>query len=170
MSPTHYRLSWLSKHSEIELLCIRGRSRVSYCLLDMYISSIYPRCLSCSSTSSSSKLELPKSLYTSSVRASTCWTGHLVPAWLWLLVVASLVTLPSPHFRSYRHRWTSDSTMPCHEPRPRGLSLHRSLVQGPRIFICLCYKHLFFFSFSFSAGLFFRVPLPRGPRQNTHSP
>lgn len=148
----------------------KGGGRVSRCSLSMYISSIYPRCPSCPSAASSSKLEPPKSLYTSSVRASTCRTGHPVPAWPWLLVVAQLVTLPSPHFRSYRHHWPSDSTMPCHEPRPKGLSLHRSLVQGPRILICLCYKHLFFFSFWFSAGLFFRVPLSRGPRQSTHSP
>lgn len=88
-------------------------------------------------------------------------TGHSGPAWLWLLVVASLATLPSPHFRSYQLQWASDSTMPCHEPRPKGLSLHHSLVQGPRIFICLCYL----FSFLFRSRLvFFSGSPPQRPK------
>lgn len=151
---THYCLSWLSKDGEIELLCIQGRGRVSRCFLYMYISSIYLRCVSCSSTSPSSRLKPSKPpLYElcTSEYLGLGQHGYGCP------VVASLATLPSPHFRSYQHQWASDSTMPCHEPRPKGLSLHHSLVQGPRILICLCYL---FFSFSFSAGLFFRVPSP----------
>lgn len=77
----------------------------------------------------------------------------------------SLATAPSPHFRSYQHQWASDSTMPCHEPRPKGLALHHSLVQGPRIFICLCYH----FSFLFRSRLVFFSGSPSPEAQDKAS-
>lgn len=165
---THYCLSWLSKHGEIELLCIQGRGRVSRCLLYMYMYMEYlPQVRVVLFYEPQQQTQAFK---TASIRAlyeRVPGTGHSGPAWLWLLVVASLATLPSPHFRSYQLQWASDSTMPCHEPRPKGLSLHHSLVQGPRILSACATFFLFFFVLGWS---FFQGPLPRGPRQSIHSP
>jgi hypothetical protein len=153
----HALLYCLSRLSKARLNCCAAYKggRAFSCLLCMYIRSIYLSCTSCSATSLSSN----QVFTTTSIRAlyepttfRTLLSQHGYGCSWW----HSLAALPSPHFRSYQHRWASDSTMPCHEPRPRGLSLHHSLVQGPRIFICLCC----FFSFSFSAGLFSGSPSP----------